>query len=349
MDTQGVGFLAREKTLISPAPEQLAEAYRALSPQGTLTIECRATEVSALLGAAERAGFRGLRVDRSEGLKIHGHKTGPQGAGYRGPAAAALDDEGRLLVNGADPAPPGRDPFLADAKRLVSWLGLPAGTKNRVVVFYPGPFRLLILKDGAMLRRGQPLLLPAEQAGELERFEGAWVNPKVWSAAKEPRNYGELYRERGAICLLESDRPADLDAIDAAPEAMKRRLSAVIDRGEEFFVLTGSDPGMKDGCCPSTEVGVANALVKAGVLSSSVESANADCPATIYAFAAEIRRVGERPTFVRNEPLRAAVKERILRGPRLSRKLLIRLALVVVGAAALAILAVTVVRQLRGR
>jgi hypothetical protein len=68
----------------------------------------------------------------------------------------------------------------------------------------------------------------------------------------------------------------------------------------------------------------------------------------IYAFAAELRRVGERPTFVRNEPLRAAVKERILRGPRLSRKLLLRLALVVVGAAALAVLAVSVFRQLRG-
>jgi hypothetical protein len=348
MDAQNVGFLAKEKALVSPSPALVAEAYRSLSPQGTLTIQCRPSEVSALLGAAERAGFRCLRVDRSEGLKIHGHKTGPQGAGYRGPAAAALDDEGRLLVNGADPAPPGRDPFLSDAKRLVSWLGLSAGTKNRVVVFYPGPFRMLILKDGSMVRRGQPVLLPSEQAGELQTAEGVWVNPKVWSAATEPRNYGALYRERGPICLLEAERPPDLDELDGMPEAVKRRLTAVIDRGEDFFVLTGSDPNQKDGCCPSTEVGEANVLVQAGILSSSVESTNADCPATIYAFGAEIRRVGEKPTFVRNEQLRAAVKERILRGPRLSRKLLIRLALVAIGAAALAVLAVTVLRQLRG-
>lgn len=349
MDPQSVGFLAREKTLLSPPPHQLEAAYRELSPQGTLTIQCRATEVSAILGAAERAGFRGMRVDRTEGLKIHAHKTGPKGAGYSGPAAAALDDEGRLLLGGADPTPPGRDPFLADAKRLVSWLGLSAGTKNRVVVFYPGPFRMLILKDGSLVRRGQPVRLPAEQASELEKAEGAWVNPKIWSAATDPRNYGELYRERGAICLLESDRPADLDVLDEMPEAMKRRLSAVIERGEDFFVLTGSDPRQKDGCCPANEVGEANALVDAGILSSSVESATSDCPATIYAFSAEIRRLGEKPTFVRNEPLRAAVKERILRGPRMSRKLLLRLVLLAIGAAALAVLTVTLFRQLRGR
>ncbi|HLY10147.1 MAG TPA: hypothetical protein VKW04_12640 [Planctomycetota bacterium] len=349
MDSQSVGFLSREKTLVSPPPERVEEAYRGLSPQGTLTIQCRATEVSALLGAAERAGFRGMRVDRSEGLKILAHKTGPQGAGYSGPAAAALDDESRLLLGGADPTPPGRDPFLSDAKRLVAWLGLSAGTKNRVVVFYPGPFRMLILKDGSMVRRGQPVRLPAEQAAELEKAEGAWVNPKIWSAATDPRNFGALYRERGAICLLESDRPADLDGVDEAPEAMKRRLSTVIERGEDFFVLTGSDPRQKDGCCPSNEVGEANALVQAGILSSSVESGTSDCPATIYAFAAEIRRVGDKPSFVRNDPLRAAVKERILRGPRMSRKLLVRLALMAIAGAALAVLTVTLFRQLRGR
>jgi hypothetical protein len=349
MDTQGVGFLAREKILSSPAPEYVEEAYRTLSPQGTLTIQCRPTEVSALLATAERAGFRGMRVDRTEGLKILAHKTGPQGAGYSGPAAAALDDEGRLLLNGADPDPRGRDHFLTDAKRLVAWLGLPAGTKDRVVVFYPGPFRTLILKDGAMVRRGHPVRLPAEQAKELEKAEGAWVNPKIWSAATDPRNYGALYRERGAVCLLESDRPVELDAVDERTDAMKRRLSAVIDRGEEYFVLTGSDPGQKNGCCPSSEVGEANVLVQAGILSSSLESATADCPATIYAFGAEIRKVGDRPSFVRNEPLRAAVKDRILRGPRLSRKLLIRMVLLAIGAAALAVLTVTLFRQLRGR
>ncbi|HEV3029188.1 MAG TPA: hypothetical protein VG457_16535 [Planctomycetota bacterium] len=349
MDTQGVGFRAQEKTLISPPPEYVEEAFRSLSPQGTLTIQCRPTEVSALLATAERAGFRGMRVDRTEGLKILAHKTGPQGAGYSGPAAAALDDEGRLMLNGADPDPRGRDQFLADAKRLVAWLGLPAGTKDRVVVFYPGPFRTLILKDGSIVRRGHPVRLPAEQAKELEKSEGAWVNPKIWSAATDPRNYGALYRERGAICLLEGDRPAELDALDGMTEAMKRRLSTVIDRGEDYFVLTGSDPNLKDGCCPSNEVGEANVLVQGGVLSSSVDSANADCPATIYAFGAEIRKLGEKPSFVRNEPLRAAVKDRILRGPRMSRKLLIRLALMAIGAAALAVLTVTLFRQLRGR
>jgi len=349
METQGVGFLAREKALISPPPEHVDQAYRSLSPQGTLTIQCRPTEVSALLGACERSGFRGMRVDRSEGLKILAHKTGPQGAGYSGPAAAAIDDEGRLLVNGADADPRGRDRFLDDAKRLSTWLGLSAGTKDRVVVFYPGPFRLLILKDGAMVRRGQPVRLPAEQAKELEKSEGAWVNPKIWSAATDPRSYAALYRERGAVCLLEAERPPDLDAVDGLTEPMKRRLSTVIERGEDYFVMTGSDPNQKDGCCPSNEVGEANRLVQEGVLSSSVESGASDCPATIYAFAAEIRKLGDKPTFIRNDLLRAAVKDRILKGPRLSRKLMIRLALIVIGAASLAVLTATIIRQLRGR
>jgi len=349
MDIQGVGFLAKEKELLSPHPTLVEEAFRSLSPQGTLTITCRPTEISALLMAAERAGFRSMRVDRREGLKILAHKSGPQGAGYRGPAAAALDDEGRLLLNAADPPKPGSDPFLADAKRLVSWLGLPAGTKDRVVVFYPGPFKLLILKDGSIVRRGQPIRLPAEQATELEQQEGAWINPKVWSVATDPRNYATLYREHGAICLLESLEPPDLDAVDGVPDAMRKRLAAVLERGEDYFLLTGSDPGQKDGCCPSNDVGHANRLVQAGILSATDSGTNPDCPVTIYAFAAEIRKLLEKPTFVRNEPLRAAVKDRIEKGPRLSAKLILRFGLVVLMAAALAVLAFALFRQFRGR
>lgn len=348
MDIQSVGFLAKEKELLSPHPTLVDEAFRTLSPQGTLTITCRPTEVGALLMAAERSGFRSMRVDRTEGLKILAHKSGPQGSGYRGPAAAAMDDEGRLLLNAVDPAKPGSDPFLEDAKRLLPWLGLPAGTKDRVVVFYPGPFKLLILKDGSIVRRGQPIRLPAEQAHELEQQEGAWINPKVWSIATDPRNYTTLYRERGAICLLESLDAPDLAALDVLPVAMRKRLAAVIERGEDYFLLTGSDPGQKDGCCPSNEVGQANRLVQAGILSATDSGTNPDCPVTIYAFAAEIRKLTAKPIFVRNEGLRVAVKDRIEKGPRLSGKLILRFGLVVLMAAALAVLAFALFRQFRG-
>lgn len=347
MDSQSVGFLAKEKTLQSPHPIYVEEAFRSLSPHGTLTILCRATEVAALLTGCERAGFQSMRVDRSEGLKILAHKSGPQGAGYRGPAAAAMDDEGRLLLNGADAPKPGTDPFLKDAQRLSTWIGLPAGTKDRVVVFYPGPFKLLILKDGAIVRRGQPIRLPAEQAKELEKEEGAWINPKIWSVATDPRNYAALYRERGAVCLLEDIHPPELNALDELPADMRKRLLAVIDRKEEYFLLTGSDPAQKDGCCPSNEVGVANRLVQEGILSATDSRTNPDCPVTIYAFAAEIRKVLEKPTFVRNEPLRAAVKQRIESGPRLSGKLVLRFALVAIMAAALAVLTFVLFRQFR--
>jgi hypothetical protein len=174
------------------------------------------------------------------------------------------------------------------------------------------------------------------------------VNPKIWSAATDPRNYQELFRERGAVFLLESDKAPDFDELDDVSPETRRRLKTVIERSEEFFVLTGSDPAQKDGCCPSNEVGEANKLVRAGLLSSSIDATNADCPATIYAFAAEIRKFGDKPGFVRNERLRIAIKDRIERGPRLSRKLMIRLGLVIVLAASLAVAAVTVYRQFRG-
>src|SRR6185295_4670482 len=160
-----------------------------------------------------------------------------------------------------------------------------------------------------------------------------------------------LHRERGSACLLgdlslerKAVRDRDLDALDALPPAVKRRLQAVIARGEEYFILTGSDPAQKDGCCPSNDVGVANALVDAGILESRGELANSDCPVTLYAFSSEIR---PGPTFVRNDGLRAAVKARLDSGPRLSSKALVRLILVAVIAAAVVTLAIALYRQLK--
>lgn len=390
MDIQNVGFLAKTLTLASPKPGDLQNAYRGLSARGSVTITGAPAEIPDLLLAAEQAGFFGMRAAGTT-ITAHKGKEGPchdtgRSARYRGAAAGVLDDDnhlisgtlrvcektGRLYSSEAyrglldvtdpdpallarldkDPAPFDCDTFEADAKALAAKLSSAPAGGERIPVFYPGPFKLLILSDGTMVRRGRLVRLPAAQARELEQKDGASLN--LPGTPVDPPNFAELYRERGAACLLsldESARPArkaDLDALDELQDAMKRRLQAVIARGEEYFILTGSDPAQKDGCCPSNDVGLANKLVDSGILEARGELANSDCPVTLYAFASEVRPGAGKPVFVRNEPLRAAVRERLEKGPRLSSKALIRLALVAVLALALATMGVALYRQLRG-
>src|SRR5436190_1612213 len=101
MDIQNVGFLARTVRLESPKPADLQNAYRTLSARGTVVITGAAAEIPALLLAAERAGFHGLRVDGSA-ITAHKGKEGPchdtgRSARYGGSAAAVLDDDHHLL------------------------------------------------------------------------------------------------------------------------------------------------------------------------------------------------------------------------------------------------------------
>ena len=388
MDIQNVGFLAKALTLASPTPADLANAYRGLSARGSVVITCAPGEVEATLLAAERAGFYGLRIDGTRITAYKGkegpcHDTG-RSARYLGSAAAVLDDDyhllyGRLRVcektgrlyaseayqglievsepDGAllarlekDPAPFECDTFADDAKKLASTLSPSSSAGETTTVLYPGPFKLLILADGTMVRRGRPVRVPSAQARELERRDGARLDPS--QPAPAPQNFGALHRAEGPACLLGGLGPAleakdtDLDSLDELPEAMKRRLQAILSRGDEYFILTGSDPAQKDGCCPSNDVGIANRLVERGILESRGELANSECPVTLYAFASEIRSGAGKPVFVRNEALRTAVRDRLASGPRWSRKAALRLALAAVLAAAVVTLGWALFRQI---
>jgi hypothetical protein len=391
MDIQNVGFLAKTLSLESPSAADLQSAYRGLSAHGSVTITCDPARLEETMLAAERAGFFGLRAAGGR-ITAHKGKEGPcydtgRTARYLGSAAAVLDDdhhllfgtlrvcektgrlyaseayEGRIEVSdpeGAllarlekDPAPFECDTFEADARKLASELTPAAAAGEQVSVYYPGPLKLLILKDGTMVRRGQPVRLPLAQARELGRQDGA-VLQGADARAADPQNFAALYRERGAAFLLgdlgpaRAPAPAELDALDLLPDAMKRRLQTVLSRGEDYFILTGSDPGQKDGCCPSNDVGLANRLVEHGILESRGELTNSECPVTLYAFASEIQQGTGKPVFVRNDALRAAVGERLESGPRIGPKALVRIALVAVLAAALVTLAIVFFRQVRG-
>jgi hypothetical protein len=396
MDIQNVGFLAKTISLSSPTPRDLQNAYRGLSARGSVLITCAPAEIAATLLAAEQAGYFGMLVEGDlitayKGKEGPCHDTG-RIARYCGSAAAVMDDDHHLLSGKLrvcektarlysseayegiievsepdpsllarlekDPAPFDCDTFEADAKSLAASLpAVSAAAAGTMVVFYPGPFKLLILGDGSMLPRGRAVRVSAVQARDLELRDGALANlaaPPGTSA--DPENYSALYRERGAACLLDelpagaprtTPRSPDFDALDEAPQTMKHRLRALVSRGDEYFILTGSDPAQKDGCCPSNDVGVANRLVAAGILDAQGAAANSDCPVTLYALAGEIRPGSGKPTFVRNEALRAALRDRIEKGPRLSRKALVRIALLAVMAAAVLTLALALYRQLR--
>ncbi|MBM4147568.1 MAG: hypothetical protein FJ224_00780 [Lentisphaerae bacterium] len=97
------------------------------------------------------------------------------------------------------------------------------------------------------------------------------------------------------------------------PRSLRRRLLALIDAGDPYFILTGSDPSEMGGCCPSGDVAAANQLVKAGVLESlSPPAGGRSCPTSIYAFKGEIDSSGPEPAFTINSSLRAQARADIL-------------------------------------
>ena len=302
------------------------------------------------------AGFASVRIVALKGKSGPCYDTGRRAA-YRGEAAAVLDDDrhlivgtirvcektggiytlwpyrGVLSVTEADPALLARldcepvpfdcNTFDADCQRLSEMLEnaqRPTLNAQLTTAIYPGPFRALVLKDGAVVRRGVAALVTEEEVQE----NGLLRLPLAQAREAKPcETYAAACRERGSAFILEplgsgatrvvaDNRVASeltgvaLAALRAAPRAFKRRLLQLIDSREPYLVLTGSDPAEAGGCCPSTQVGVANRLVKAGALQAYAPPAPPDaCSVTFYAFRGEIggRRpeVGERRSELEGE------------------------------------------------
>ena len=65
------------------------------------------------------------------------------------------------------------------------------------------------------------------------------------------------------------------------------------------MILTGSDPQEEQGCCPSEDVGSANALVRAGILNVVEENRDDEgCSITFYAFAGNVSNANENEVFL---------------------------------------------------
>lgn len=188
-------------------------------------------------------------------------------------------------------------------------------------VYYPGPFSLLALRDGSMLRRGQCMLIRSDLVESLQERDGALVLPAHRAQEAERPTHGTDACGRAAAGRLLPPEAAPSRGDDGAAahaaateawrsisESLRRRLLRMIERQDPYFILTGSDPRDAQGCCASAQVGEANRLVEAGMLSCCRESAAAQsCAVTLYAFAGEITALGQqRPDFAINAAARAA-------------------------------------------
>ncbi len=220
-----------------------------------------------------------------------------------------------------DPVPFDCNTFEADAARIASSLR-PAGDApdETAAVYYPGPFRLLVLSDGSIVRRAVPVRIAAGLVPALRERDGLLFLPASRAAEAAPAaNYRDGYKTAGAGCLIEelaviaaagAPPPGEAvvpepawDALRAAPPALRDRIRRLIAGREPYFILTGSDPREAGGCCPSTDVCAANRLVEAGLLAAHRTPAPADaCTTTVYAFAGEIDGAGASPAFrIRND------------------------------------------------
>ena len=225
------------------------------------------------------------------------------GSLYAGPPYTGLLDlteaDPELLENMLeDPVPFDCDTLERDTHLLNEQIGDPSPESQREALFYGGPFRALILKDGTVLRRGEMTTVPSHDVTSL-LTQGA-IRAEEATSAKPPVFFQNLYKEKGATALL-GDFPLeegvtvhsstlDLTALEVIQPDLRERMCQVIDTKEPQFLITGSDPRSPFGCCPNAKVGEANRLVEAGVLSSQRVPAPPDsCPTTVYAFRGELR------------------------------------------------------------
>lgn len=272
----------------------------------------RATYAGAALGVMDddrHLIFGAIRVCEKTG----GLYTLPP---YRGLLTVTDADAGLLARLETAPVPFDCNTFEPDAERLAAqvFAGAAAGG-DTTAVFYPGPFSLLVLRDGAIVRRGVCVRIASFLTGELRGRDGLLAVPPHRAAeAGAPVWYPAAFARLGAGCLMEAEvasagtggaalrapvREVAPAAFSRCSAALRRRLLRLIERGEPYFILTGSDPGDARGCCPNALVGEANRLVDAGLLACHREVAAADtCSATVYALAGEISLQGGQPVFV---------------------------------------------------
>lgn len=274
-------------------------------------------------------------------------------ARYQGSAQAALDDDHHLLLAGDEmpvcektatlySLPSYRDliycseategmleklqtdPELFDCdnfeklqEKLFSMVRGKTHPEEFTDLFYPGPFKLLVLEDGTIVHRGRVNKVPVQDAKRIIKTDGLFNFDGP--AAGQHESFTELYQAEGPGCLLkkaqwnavtDNDPVPDLSVLTTITRDLKIRILRLIESQKDYFILTGSNREDEFGCCPSDEVTKADSLVRAGILSASRERAAADaCPVTIYAFRNEIVNTQGDLQFSRDTEFRRMVRD----------------------------------------
>jgi hypothetical protein len=276
-------------------------------------------------------------------------------ASYLGTALAALDDDHHLLLAGealpicektatlysfpayknhvdcSDPDPVlmeklQTDPELFDCddfessqQRLLARVqpkGLREGFRD---LFYPGPFKLLVLEDGTIVHRGRINKVPEREAKKLIKREGLFSIEGQTGGPHE--SFTEQYLDEGPRCLLGKSQPevitphnhdSDLSVLKNISRELRSRLLDIIDNNKDYFILTGSNREDEYGCCPSDEVTMADQLVRKGILSASREKVTSEvCPITIYVFRNELSSKDGNLHFNQDQGFREELRNRL--------------------------------------
>ena len=282
------------------------------------------------------------------------YNTG-RSAKYLGAAAAALDDDHHLLLAGmempvcektailyslpsyrkqvfcSEPSPTlleklKTDPELFDCDLFESsqekLFPIVRGKKHQgefTDLFYPGPFKLLILEDGTILHRGKVNRVPVRFAKKMIKSDGLFLFDEQGSGQHE--SFIEIYQAEGPRCLLKKaqgniiadhEHTYDFSALKQITRDFRERLIRTLESQKDYFMLSGSNREDIYGCCPSDEVTMADQLVGAGILSANREHASADaCPVTLYAFRNEITLSAGEIQFSQDQDFRQEVKSRL--------------------------------------
>ncbi len=299
-----------------------------------------------------------IRVSACKGKQGHCYDTG-RTAIYKGIAKAAIDDDHHVLIANQEApvcektanvyqSPPyrsfisctppvdellkklGKDPmvfgcntFEVDLTELYDQLRQMNPQKDRCMLFYPGPFKFIILEDGSVVRRGTMNNVPVSLKDRLMNEEGMFMT--TGKEQPEMLLFRDIFKRSGAAFflytgektgrLLHSDNN-DFTVLADLKTSLKTQLTDVIRNNKKYFILTGSDPEDTMGCCPSTEVEEAGMLVNAGILSSYRDSVpEGACPVTTYAFKNEMRIEEEQILFTPDHEFRKEIMKHLAKKP----------------------------------
>ena len=188
------------------------------------------------------------------------------------------------------------DNFEKLQEKLFSMVHVKTYPEEHTDLFYPGPFKLLVLVDGTIVHRGRINKVPVQKTKKLVKIDGLFGFDG--QAVGQHDSFTELYEVEGPRCLLKKTQPAvvtdnvlvpDLSLLTTISLDLKNRMLRIIESQKDYFILTGSNREDEFGCCPSDQVTMSDKLVRAGILSANRERAASDtCPVTIYAFRNEI-------------------------------------------------------------